>query len=192
MRSLAKRERFTKAEILKDIINGIKQTEHSQKGKNHNKIIKLIGALAGLAFVAIEIIYPLFILWFCLFLIVALPVFAIAEILKQRNRIKNVRIEDYEIDTASLVEIEHESYKVKRGIKWYSPVETINHYTLKFDNGEAWCVPKDNYLWCDERPMTDWAICRSSKQGDAFIVVRKINTREIVMAYPAEFFEYRE
>ncbi len=189
---MAKKERFTEAELLKDIKTSIKQTTHSPKNKKHNDLIKIIAILFGIGFVVIEIIYPAFVLWFFLLLIIALPTFSIYEVVKLKRKLKSVRIEDYEISTGILTDIEHERYTVSKGHKWYSGVEVINNYTMTFDNRDVWCVPKDNYLWCEERPMSDAAICQSSQIGDLFTVVRKRSTGKIVMAYPAEYFEYKE
>ena len=188
---MAKKEIVTEKEILKDIINSIKKTTHTSSGRMSRRAEVAMGAAAGIAVVAIELIYPLFVLWMLLGFLLFIPAYLIVAKVRLSRKIKAVRVEDYEIIFGTLAEIDHEHYRVKRGYKWYSPVDEINNYTLKFDDGGVWCIPKDNYLWSVERPMSDMAICQSSEHGDSFIIVRKKGDGKIAIAYSEKFFELR-
>ena len=150
-----------------------------------------VGTAAGIAVVAIEIVYPLFVLWMFLAFLLYVPAYLVVSKVRLSRKINAARVEDYEIVVGTLAEIDHESYRVRRGYKWYSPVDEINNYTLKFDDGGVWCIPKDNYLWSVERPMSDMAICQSSEHGDSFIIVRKKGDGKIAIAYSEKFFELR-
>ena len=188
---MTKKETVTEKEILRDIINSIKKTTHNPKSRMSRRAEVAVGATVGIAVVAIEIIYPMFVLWMLLGFLLFVPTYLIVARVRLSRKIKAVRVEDYEIIFGTLAEIDHEHYRVKRGYKWYSPVDEINNYTLKFDDGGVWCVPKDNYPWSVERPMSDMAICQASEQGDSFIIVRKKVDGKIAVAYPEKFFDFR-
>ena len=188
---MAKKEIVTEKEILKDIINSIKKTTHTSSGRMSRRAEVAMGAVAGIAVVAIEMIYPLFVLWMLLGFLLFIPAYLIVAKVRLSRKIKAARVEDYEIVVGTLAGVEHEHYRVKRGYKWYSPVYEVNNYTLKFEDGGVWCVPKDNYPWSVERPMSDMAICQASEQGDSFIIVRKKIDGKIAVAYPENFFDFR-
>ena len=188
---MAKKEIVTEKEILRDIINSIKKTTHNPKSRMSRRAEVAMGAAAGIAVVAIELIYPLFVLWMLLGFLLFIPAYLIVAKVRLSRKIKAARVEDYEIILGTLAEIDHEHYRVKRGYKWYSPVYEVNNYTLKFEDGGVWCVPKDNYPWSVERPMSDMAICQASEQGDSFIIVRKKIDGKIAVAYPENFFDFR-
>ena len=61
-----------------------------------------------------------------------------------------------------------------------------------FDNGKTWNIPKNNYAWSGEFPMSDDFIYKNTHFGDIFWTVTEKNTGKIVVAYPAEYFEYKK
>ena len=61
-----------------------------------------------------------------------------------------------------------------------------------FENGKKWNIPRDNYTWSRECPMSDRAIYQTTVSRDLFWTVTNKATGEIVMAYPAKYFEYKE
>ena len=67
----------------------------------------------------------------------------------------------------------------------------VRAYIMRFENGKSWNIPKDNYTWSGEHPMSDRTLYQSTHPRDLFLTVTKKDTGEIVMAYPTEYFEYK-
>lgn len=183
---MAKKQILTRSEIEKDVINALNRPSDMSESSYKKWTIPCI--IIGCLLAIIEFIYPIFILWFLLALVIFLIAGSIIRHFHLKRRIKKVSIDDYEIKTEVVANTTSESYV--RGTGWNS--ERVNNYTLRFESGEIWRVPKDNYLWSEERPMSDFAIYRSSHRGDVFIVVVKKDTGDIAMVYHTEFFEYKE
>jgi hypothetical protein len=127
-----------------------------------------------------------------LWLLAAALVCAVGEIIFRRvwlkNQIKNIRLSDYEISTETVSHTYEESYVVNKG---RGLNEAVYNSTLYFESGKLWKIPKKNYLWSEERPMSGFAVCRSAHRGDLFTAVTQKDTGEIVVAYHNDFFEYK-
>lgn len=177
----------TPAEIKKDISDALKQPQAmSKSGYDTMTVISLIIACL---LVVIEFFYPMGILW--LWIVSALLVCLILGFLGfRRKRLMNrITFEDYEITTETVSDTSEESYEIKRV---NGRNERVFNCTLRFENGMVWRVPEDNYRWCEERPMSNFAIYQSTHRGDTMIVVSKKGTGEVAMAYHTDFFEYRK
>ena len=106
----------------------------------------------------------------------------------QKNRTKNLSIDDYEIKNVVISHIKEETYTIR---KRNAIDKTMCVYIMYFENGKSWNIPKDNYLWSGECPMSDRTLYQTTHRGDVFWVVTKKDTCEIVVAYPTEYFEYK-
>ena len=127
--------------------------------------------------------------WSGIIALIVLPIiWFIISRFRLRHGIKKVSIDDYEVTEAVVSHTKEEEFVVR----YYKHSETILVYTIYFENGKKWDIPKDNYLWSVERPMSDFAIFQTAHRGDLFTVVSRKENGEIVMAYDTEFFEYKE
>ncbi len=182
-----KKQTITNKEIEADIINALKMPAHmSEKSYRRSAIPSIIvcGAVI-LAYIA----YPPSSLW----LLIAFLAYAIGSAVfyyvRRNIRIKNVSINDYDIFTDILSHKSEEHFKVQKSKR---RTETINNYSLHFENGKTWRISKDNHFWSKECPMSDAFIHENAHRGDTFILVVKRDTGEIAMAYSTELFEYKE
>jgi hypothetical protein len=130
---------------------------------------------------------PIFIVLLLIGLLIVLLVIGIVAHVRLRCRIKRVSFENYEIRQETVKSVARESY-VAKGPKWHS--ERVGNYTLFFESGKSWRIPKDNYLWSEERPMSDFAGFQSAHRGDTFLAVVKKDTEDVVVAYHTTVFEY--
>lgn len=184
---MAKKQIFTDAEIEKDIICALKNPQgESKKSYNRRSIpIAVSACIAGV----VSIFYPLVLLW----LLVAALVYGVGEIIfrsvRLKNQIKNVKISDYELSTETVSYAHEESYMVTKGRRHK---EMVYNRTLYFEGGKLWRIPKENYLWSEDRSMSDLPVYVSARRGDVFTAVTKKDTGEIVMAYHNDFFEYKK
>jgi hypothetical protein len=185
---MAKKEILTNAEIEKDIINALKNPPNTPKASFQK--MKIPCAIIAVLLVVIGFIYPISILWLLLALFIFMIVYAVFAHIKFRNQIKKVSISYYSV-TKEVVHSTHEEHYIVRHGNKIRHFEQIDNYTIRFENGKSWRIPKDNYLWSVERPMSDFAIFQSTHREDTLIVVTKKNTDEIVMAYHTDFFEYK-
>lgn len=125
--------------------------------------------------------------------LIFIAVYLIIDHLRKRNMIDNVSIDDYEIKEESVSYIKEELYSTDHKIH-ISPtvknIHTAHVYIMYFESGKSWNIPKDNYTWSSEHPMSDRTIYQSTRPYDLFWTVTKKDTGEIVMAYPSERFKY--
>ena len=185
---MAKKQILTNKEIEKDIITALKNPpDSSEDSYRKTGIIVPIVTLAVIAITAY--VDPEFILWELVSFIALAFLYIIFLIFRQRIKIKKVSINDYSVTTEIVHSTSKEHFTVRRG-KYY--VKRVDNYTLRFENGKTWRIPKDNYLWSVERPMSDFAIYESTHREDTMIVVTKKDSGDIVMAYHTDFFEYRD
>ena len=183
---MEKKQLLTNKEIEKDIITALKNP-HKESEESYKKGTIPAIIVAVFLFV-LGFIYPEFLPWVAISVFLFVVVYTIFCYVRLGAKIKRVSIGNYEIKTEVVSHTYSESY-VAKGAKYHS--ERINNYTLHFEDGKKWDVPKDNYLWSVERRMSDFAIYNSSHRGDEFIVVTKRETGDVVMAYNTEFFEYK-
>lgn len=187
---MTKREVFTLKEVEYDISYSLKNAPERSES-SYKKLLIPCGVL-GVLLAILSIFQPKIGLIGLLILAIVAIVSVIFELLFSKHRVKSVSIDDYEIDTAILSYAEEEHYKQIRAGVNIRHSRKINNYTLHFENGKSFRLPKDNYAWSKERSMSDFAIFHSSHRGDLFIVAVKKDSFEIAMAYPAEFFEYKK
>jgi hypothetical protein len=139
--------------------------------------------------VVIEFIYPIFILWFLLALTVFLIGSSIFHHFKLKKQIKNIKINDYEITAEIAHSVAEEHYKAETGGSVrHRRTAQINNYTIRFENGKVWRVPKELYCWNERLRMHDRGIFNSAHRGDTMIVVTEKSSGKIVVAYNTEIF----
>ena len=185
---MAKKLIFTDSEIEKDIISAIKRPADRSQNKGRKRWLFDVGALVVLF--VLGVVYPK--LYFLIFIAILLimVVGSILFFIHRKKTIKKVSIDDYYLTYEIVHSIDEEHY-VKGRYNRYERYEEIDIYTLRFDSGKVWNISKDNYLWSEERPMSDFAIFQSAHRGDRFIVVSGKDTHKVAMAYDTEFFEYK-
>ncbi len=182
---MTKKQILTSTTIEKDIINAIKQPADISKA-SYKKLLPF-AFIAAILLVVAEIFYPQFILWALLALVIYFLGYYIYKQVSLKKTIKNLSIDDFYITTEIVHSTNEEHYKI-HGNKWRRG-EWKNIYTICFENGKSWRIPKDNYLWSVERLMSDFAIFQSTNRGDIMLIVAKKDTNEIVMAYHTDFFQ---
>lgn len=184
---MAQKQIVTSKEIIQDIINSIKHPAKEMSQKSYKKLI-VPCILIAIAFCVIEVIYPKFVLFVLLSIILVLVALPVINFLKIKHQIKNVRMEDYEISTDTLSHKEHDSYVVK-GPTYHS--HRVNLYTLNFESKKTWRISPKNYTWSERNSMSDFGIHESSHRGDSFITITHKKSGKIVMAYHTDIFEYK-
>lgn len=185
---MPKRERLTRTEIEKDIINGLKQPKDSSQTSHEKETI--VAIIIAVLLVVVEFFYPLFILWFLLALVAFLILGVIFRRIRIQYQIKKVSIDDYQIRTDTVSYISDEKYYI-RGSK-YSSGRWVHNHDIIFESGRKWRIPKKNYPWSDRQCASDSSVFATAHRGDAFITVIKKDTDTIAVAYHTDFFEYKK
>ena len=187
---MAKKQIITNVEIEKDIVDAIKNPPKELEKSYKRFTIPTI--IIAILLVAIEFVYPVFILWFLLALIAFLICSAIFNHFRLKNQIKNVTINDYIITTEVVQSTAEEHYKAATGGSMHHRrTEQINNYIVRFESGKSWRIPKELYRWNERLRMQDIGIHHTTHRGDALIVVTKRDKGEIVVAYHTDIFEYK-
>ena len=178
---------FTNAQIEKDIITALKNPPDMPK-KEYKNFSPLVALVIAILLVVSLFIYPPVALGTVIAMLVFLLIAFIYSRYKLKKSIRDVSINDYIVTTETVSHTEQEKYVRKRRYGG----EVVCNYNLYFQNGKAWRIPKDNYLWSEERPMSDLAIFDSAHCGDTFVVVAKKDSGRIIVAYSTEFFKYEQ
>ena len=187
---MAKKQILTNAEIEKDIISALKNPPKESEASYKRWTIPCI--IIAILLAVIEFIYPIFILWFLLALIVFLIGVSIFHHFRLKNQIKNVMINDYDITTEVVNSTAEEHYRVESGgAVGHRRTEQVDNYIIRFENGQVWRVPKELYIWNERLCMSDGGIYNSTHRGDTMIVVTEKNSGKIFVAYNADIFEYK-
>ena len=142
---MTKKQMLTITEIEKDIISALKNPPKESAASYKRLTVPCI--IIAVLLVVIECIYPIFILWFLLALIVFGIVYSIFDRFRLKNKIKNVTINDYEITTEIVHSTEQEHYRAETGgsIR-HRRTEQINNYTIRFPGCQTE-VPKSAYIF---------------------------------------------
>ena len=188
---MPKKQTFTDAEIKKDLICALKHPPAESERSFDTASWVVLGIF--LASLVVIYFYRLFLLWLLLGTALFSIGFFIFKHQKLKIQIKKLSLADHEITTETVSHTECESYVVTRatGIRGRFRRETIYRYILHFESKRSWVIPKDNYLWSTETPMSDMAVFDNTHRGDTMTVVTKKSTGEIVVAYNTNLFEYK-
>ncbi|MBQ9783750.1 MAG: hypothetical protein IJW44_04450 [Clostridia bacterium] len=186
---MAKREVFTLKEVERDIVYSMKHAPEMSESSYKRMLVPcaILGGILGV----FSVFQPKIGLIVLLVFVLAFILSCVLGGLKKRHRIKSVRMEDYQLEVVPLSHKEEEHYRQRRGGARVRRSKQIDNYTLHFENGKSLRLPKDNYCWSRERPMSDHALYQCVYRGSECILVTHKESGRIVMAYPAEYFEYK-
>ena len=186
---MAKKQIFTNAEIEKDVATSLRRP--ADMSEVTYKSMLLPSVIMACVFAVIAIMRP-YLMFQLFFIFMAFTVcYTIFYYIRRRNKIKKISMSDYSVTIEIVHSTEEERYKAKKAGKWNGKETVINH-NIRFENGKVWRIPKQNYLWCVEYPMSDFAIYQRTHRGDSMIVVTKNDTGDVVMAYNTDIFEYKD
>ena len=174
---------------VKNILKHPANPSHIEWRKSRIPLL-VFSALVLVAMLVFQNYYKLVLLVSLMFIVVYLTV----EYFRKKSSIKNVDIDDYEIEKVAVSFVREEVYCTEPGSYSYieKKLKTVHVYIMYFENGKSWNIPKDNYLWSKECPMSDRTLYQTTQCGDVFWVVTKKDTNEILVAYPTDFFEYKK
>jgi len=187
---MANKEIITLERIEQDLIQSLKKPQELSESSYKNRSVPSILLGAGLAI--LSIFNPKIGLYGLFALITVAIVGTIIELSALRHKRKNVCICDYEITTMKLSDTAEEHYVQKGAGVRFRHTRQVNNYTLRFENGKIWNIPKENYTWSKDGPMSDFFIYQNAHRTDLFIVVENKDTGKIAMAYHADHFEYKK
>ena len=190
---MAKKQILTNENIRTDIKSLLKHPATLSYEEHHKSIFPFLvfSAIMLIAIVLFQNYYKV-VLSIGLAFIVA---YLIVDYFLKQKSINNVSIENYEIKPECVSYVKEEIYNTDRKIHLSPTVKKIHTakvYIMFFDNGKTWNIPKNNYAWSGECPMSDRTLYQTTHRGDVFWVVTQKDTGEVVVAYPTHFFEYKK
>ncbi|MBQ8416715.1 MAG: hypothetical protein IJX13_07475 [Clostridia bacterium] len=194
---MSKKQILTNAEIKKDIISAMENPpEESEASDKKGTVIAFIVACFLLV---MSYINPPFFVRTVLAGFALLIGASIFRFIYEKRRFKKWSIHDYDVTTEVVHSIDEEHYlthfdhKPKIGKRKGGLVRTVpvNNYSIRFENGKIWRIPKKLYSWNERLRMQDLGIYRTTHRGDTLIVVTKKDTGKIIVAYHTDFFEYK-
>lgn len=180
---------LTDDNIKTDIKNILKHPANLSRieWRQSRKPLLISSASVLLATIIFQNYYKLVLLVYLMFIVVYLTV----EYFRQRNSIKNVDIDDYEIKKEVVSYVKNEIYTTYYSNYISRTLKKVHVYIIYFENGKSWNIPKNNYLWSKECPMSNHTLYETTHSGDVFWVVTKKDAGQIVMTYHTDFFEYK-
>lgn len=187
---MPKKQPLTNENILSDIKNILRHPANMSHSEHRKSLIPLyIFTLVMLAAMLIFRDHYKLVLAVSLVFIVA---YLTIDYLHKRKSVKKVSLEDYEIKKEVVSYVNEEVYVTDHSIsRVREKMSEIRVFIVYFESGKKWNIPKDNYTWSKESPMSDRAIYQTASQGSLFWTVTNKDTGELVVAYPAEYFEYK-
>lgn len=141
--------------------------------------------------IVLGLLKPGWILWVLLAMLVLLIGYAILSGIRHQKQIQNVRIQNYEITTATVYSVDEAHYQA-RSTGSFKRRRRIDNYRICFENGTVWRVPKRLYRWSERNQMDDRDSCASTHRDDTMIVVTEKCSGKIVIAYHTERFAYQD
>ena len=189
---MAKKQILTDETIRNDIKNAFKHPANLSHAEHHKSMFPLLvfSTIMLIAIVLFQNYYKV-VLGIGLAFIV---VYLVVDYFRKQKSINNASIENYEIKAECVSFVKEEIYSTDHKIHLSPTVKKIHTaqiYIMFFDNGKTWNIPKNNYEWSGEFPMSDDFIYKNTHFGDIFWTVTEKNTGKIVVAYPTEYFEYK-
>ena len=191
--TMAKKQILTNENIRNDIKNALKHPATLSHAEHRKSMFPLLvfSAIMLIAIVLFQNYYKVVLGIGVAFIVVYLVV----DYFRKQKSINNVSIENYEIKAECVSFVKEEIYSTDHKIHLSPTVKKIHTaqiYIMFFDNGNTWNIPKNNYAWSGEFPMSDDFIYKNTHFGDIFWTVTEKNTGKIVVAYPTEYFEYKK
>ena len=191
--TMAKKQILTNENIRNDIKNALKHPATLSHAEHCKSMFPLLvfSAIMLIAIVLFQNYYKVVLGIGVAFIVVYLVV----DYFRKQKSINNASIENYEIKAECVSFVKEEIYSTDHKIHLSPTVKKIHTaqiYIMFFDNGKTWNIPKNNYAWSGEFPMSDDFIYKNTHFGDIFWTVTEKNTGKIVVAYPTEYFEYKK
>lgn len=187
---MARKQPLTKDNILTDIKNILKHPANLSRAEHHRSNIPYFVFSASV--LAAMLIFQSHYKLVLLLAIIVIVIYLALDFLRKKNRIKNASFDDYEIKKEAVSYVIEEAYITDHSAsRIREKLSEIRVFIMYFENGKSWNIPRDNYLWSKECPMSDRTLSQMTHCGDVFWVVTKKDTGEIVMAYHTDFFEYK-
>ena len=191
--TMDKKQILTNENIRNDIKNALKHPATLSHAEHRKSMFPLLvfSAIMLIAIVLFQNYYKIVLGIGVAFIVVYLVV----DCFRKKKSINNVSIENYEIKAECVSFVKEEIYSTDHKIHLSPTVKKIHTaqiYIMFFDNGKTWNIPKNNYAWSGEFPMSDDFIYKNTHFGDIFWTVTEKNTGKIVVAYPTEYFEYKK
>ena len=177
---------LTNTEIEQYIVDAIKYPPEESESSYRKAFIPVI--IVIVAYVAVGLIYPPSVFWMLLAAVLILIGGCIFSIIRSRNRIKNVSINDYDVTQEVVYSVDENQFQVQSGK--YS-TRTVRNYIIRFESGRLWYIPQRLYRWSERLWMTDVEVHGKTRRGDTLLVVAKKDTGKIIVAYNTEWFEYK-
>ena len=189
---MAKKQILTNENIRNDIKNALKHPATLSHAEHRKSMFPLFvfSAIMLIAIVLFQNYYKVVLGIGVAFI----AVYLVVDYFRKQKSINNVSIENYEIKAECVSFVKEEIYSTDHKIHLSPTVKKIHTaqiYIMFFDNGNTWNIPKNNYAWSGEFPMSDDFIYKNTHFGDIFWTVTEKNTGKIVVAYPTEYFEYK-
>ena len=189
---MAKKQILTNENIRNDIKNALKHPATLSHAEHRKSMFPLL-VFSAIMLIAIALFqnYYKVVLGIGVAFIV---VYLVVDYFRKQKSINNVSIENYEIKAECVSFVKEEIYSTDHKIHLSPTVKKIHTaqiYIMFFNNGKTWNIPKNNYAWSGEFPMSDDFIYKNTHFGDIFWTVTEKNTGKIVVAYPTEYFEYK-
>ena len=186
---MAKKQILTDDNIERDIKNILENPANLSRFEYRRSIVPVcvFSALLLVAMLVFQKYYKLVLLVALVFIIAYLAV----DHIRLKNSIKRVSLDDYEVSEEVVLNVIEDTYSTNNRSYVNKKLSEVRAYIMYFESGKSWNIPKDNYMWSGEHPMSDHTIYQSVRPHDPFLIVTKKDTGEIVMAYPAEYFAYK-
>ena len=185
---MEKKENLTWLEIKKDIIIALKNPPSESKSSYNRS--KPVYAIVGLALLALIYFFPIMLAYEFAALILFAAGYLIFHYARLKVKIKSINISNYNVTTETVYGISEEHYLARNGgrVKY---TKQISNYTVHFENGKDWRVPKKLYTWSERFHRQDRGVYHTTHRGDTMTVISEKATGEIVMAYNTDIFEYK-
>ena len=187
---MAIKQSLTNDNILSDIKNILKRPANLSYFEHRKSLIPII-IFTGVMLAAMLIFQD----YYKLILAVSLAFIAVyltVDYILKRKSAEKVSLDGYEIKKEAVSYVNEEVYITDHSVsRIREKMSEIRVFIVYFESGKKWNIPKDNYAWSAECPMSDRMIYQTTSQGNLFWTVTKKDTGEIVMAYPTEYFEYK-
>jgi len=187
---MARKQLLTNDNILTDIKTILKHPANLSHAEHHKSKMPFF-VFSALLLVAMLIFQDYYKLILAISLVFIVAYLAIGY-LRKRTSAEEVSLDGYEIKKEVVSYVNEEVYITDHSVsRMREKMSEIRVFIVCFESGKKWNIPKDNYTWSAECPMSDRAIYQTTSQGSLFWTVTKKDTGEIIMAYPTEYFEYK-
>ena len=173
---------ITNVEIERDIRHALKNPPEDTEERYRRKALIIIPILP-LA-VTLVILWPIFSVVVTILLFISMPF--MPWLWNWYLDHKRISVNDYQITAETVDCVIVKSYTYRRYKHYY----TVYNHFVRFENGNTWTIPADNYAWTQKHRMDCSKVLEATHRGDIMIVVTNKRNGKIVMAYNTDTFQY--